>query len=436
MLMMNYRYRIYPSADQPAQMRLVLETCRGVYNYALRELKDWLASRKCDVDRCSLSKEYIVPADAPFPSYHLQQNNLPKAKKVNPKLKSVHSQVLQTTVRRLHDTWNNFRSRGFGFPRFKKFGQFKSFLYPQFNTSTPLGVDPERSRRVKKNPIHNGTIDLPKIGQVAINLHRPIPDGFTVKQVRVLSRARHTQWYVVVTIALDLEIPDNLPHGRAIGIDLGLEKFLTTSDGIAVERPKFFKALKGELKLLQGRASRKQKRSKNWEKAQLKVARLHHRIANTRKDFHLKTAHLLCDQAETMFAEDLNAVGLNRGMLRFECIDASFGQFLDLLKWVCWKRGCYFEKIDPKGTSQTCPECGATVQKPLSQREHICSECGYSTHRDHAAAMVIRLRGLEKVPVDNGEWKPPAISVLSGKHQFTDKCYAGMLNCEVEKPAL
>ncbi|NEO96246.1 MAG: transposase [Moorea sp. SIO3G5] len=419
MLMMNYRYRIYPSADQQAQMLEWLEVCRGVYNYALRELKDWLASRKCDVDRCSLSKEYIIRCDTPFPSYHLQQNNLPKAKKINPKLKKVHSQVLQTTVRRLHDTWDNFRSRGFGFPRFKKFGQFKSFLYPQF----------------KNNPIGNGKIDLPKIGLVAINLHRPIPDGFMVKQVRVLSRARHTQWYVVVTIALDVEIPDNPPHGRAIGIDLGLEKFLTTSDGTAVERPKFFKALKGELKLLQRRASRKQKRSKNWEKAQVLVARLHHKIANARKDFHLKTAHLLCDQAETIFAEDLNTVGLNRGMLRTECIDASFGQFLDLLKWVCWKRGNYFERVDPKGTSQTCPECGATVQKPLKERQHLCPECGYRTHRDHAAAQVIRLRGLESVPTDCGEWKPPAIGVLSGEHQFTDKCYAGMLNCEVKKPA-
>ncbi|NEO70461.1 transposase [Moorena sp. SIO3H5] len=419
MLIMNYRYRIYPNADQQAQMLEWLETCRGVYNYALRELKDWLASRKCAVDRCSLSKEYIIRCDTPFPSYHLQQNNLPKAKKVSPKLKSVHSQVLQTTIRRLHDTWENFRSRGFGFPRFKKFGQFKSFLYPQF----------------KKNPIGNGMIDLPKIGKVAINLHRPIPDGFQVKQVRVISRARHTQWYVVVTIALDVEILNNPPSGRAIGIDLGLEKFLTTSDAFTVERPKFFKDLKGELKLLQRRVSRKKKRSKNWEKAQIKVARLHLKIANTRKDFHLKTAHVLCDQAETIFAEDLNTVGLNRGMLRTECIDASFGQFLDLLKWVCWKRGNYFERVDPKGTSQTCPECGATVQKNLSQREHICPECNYRTHRDHAAAMVIRLRGLEKVPVDGGERKPSANSVLPGERQLIGKCYAEMLNCEVKKPA-
>ncbi|MGY2766320.1 helix-turn-helix domain-containing protein, partial [Thermostichus sp. MS-CIW-26] len=89
MLTMNYTYRIYPDAAQQAKLRSWLETCRGVYNYALRELKDWIASRKCPIDRCSLEKEYIIPADEPFPSYHRQQNNLPKAKKQFPHLAKV-----------------------------------------------------------------------------------------------------------------------------------------------------------------------------------------------------------------------------------------------------------------------------------------------------------------------------------------------------------
>ena len=98
MLTINYTYRIYPSAAQQTELLEWLEICRGVYNYALRELKDWIASRKCLVDRCSLGKEYIIPADEPFPSYHRQQNNLPKAKKQFPHLGKVHSQVLQTTI--------------------------------------------------------------------------------------------------------------------------------------------------------------------------------------------------------------------------------------------------------------------------------------------------------------------------------------------------
>jgi putative transposase len=122
---MNYTYRIYLDLHQSAMMLEWLETSRKVYNRALRELKDWTGSRKCLVDRCSIEREYIIPADVPFGSYHRQQNDLPKLKEFWTELKNVHSQVLQTTIRRLHDTWEAFQERGYGFPRFKKFGQFK-----------------------------------------------------------------------------------------------------------------------------------------------------------------------------------------------------------------------------------------------------------------------------------------------------------------------
>jgi putative transposase len=418
---MNYTYRIYPNAAQQTELLEWLETCRGVYNYALRELKDSIASRKCSVDRCSLEKEYIIPADEPFPSYHRQQNNRPKAKKQFPHLGKVHSQVLQTTIRRLHETWEAFQKRGYGFPRFKKFGKLKSFVFPQF----------------KDNPVNGFTIKLPKIGEVPINLHRPIPDGFKVKQVRVLSRVRGTQWYVVVTIESDISVPDVPAHGRAIGVDLGLERFLTASDGSFQERPKFFKSMQRKLKLLQRSSARKQKGSQNWGKVQIKVARMHHRIANRRKDFPLKTAHKLCDQAQTIFAEDLNAKGLTRGMLRKDCVDAAFGQFLSLTEWVCWKRGVYFAKVNPNGTSQTCPSCLATVSKGLEIREHQCPECGYRTHRDHATAEMVLPRGLENV-VAQGLWgTETACQVgLSGVYDLDKWRGAGIPNCEVGKPAL
>jgi putative transposase len=105
------------------------------------------------------------------------------------------------------------------------------------------------------------------------------------------------------------------------------ESFPSYSDGSFQERPKFFKSMQRKLKLLQRRAARKQKGSHNWEKAQIEVARMHHRIANRRKDFHLKTAHTLCDQAQTIFAEDLNVKGLTRGMLRNDCVDAASDNF-------------------------------------------------------------------------------------------------------------
>ena len=112
-----------------------LEISRKVYNYALREIKDWVNSRKCSLDYCSLECSYIIPADEPFPTYYRQQNALPKAKKEFPLLGEAPSQVLQTTIRRLHDAWEYFQKRKFGFPRFKKYGQMKSMLFPQFKTN-------------------------------------------------------------------------------------------------------------------------------------------------------------------------------------------------------------------------------------------------------------------------------------------------------------
>jgi putative transposase len=132
MLTLTYRYRIYPDATQEQMLIEWLEICRSAFNYALREIKDWCLGRKCLIDRCSILKEYIVPASLKFPSEVYQLNNLPKAKKEFPRLSEVPSQILQQAVKQLHRAWEYFQERGFGFPRFKKFGQFKSLLFPQF----------------------------------------------------------------------------------------------------------------------------------------------------------------------------------------------------------------------------------------------------------------------------------------------------------------
>ncbi len=376
MLTLNYTYRLYPNAIQQSLIQEWLETCRQTYNYALRELKDWLASRISLSDRCSLEKEYIIPANAPFPSYQAQQDALPKAKKSFPRLAEVPSQVLQTTVRRLHDTWESFQKRGFGFPRFKKYGQFKSLLFPQF----------------KECPVTGIYIKLPKLGLVPINLHRPIPDGFVVKQVRIIKKA--DRWYASINIQCDVNVPSPMPYGHPIGVDVGLSKFLATSDGVIVKPPKFFKQMQSELKLLQRRLSRKQKRSKNYEKQRLKVARLHHTIDNTRKNFHFKLAHALCDSADMVFMEDLDYRVNAKGMFGKHMLDGGFGQFRSLVKYVCWKRGKFFAEVNARGTSQECPECGAEVRKDLSVRVHFCPECNYITDRDVASGQVIRNRGI------------------------------------------
>jgi putative transposase len=321
-LTMNYTYRIDPDADQKELILSWLETCRRLYNRCLGDLKDWMNSRKCRVNCCSIDREYIMSPDIPFPSYIEQKRQLTQWKKTEPDLKAVYSQVTQDVVKRLHNSWEAFKRRGHGFPRFKKYGQYNSFLYPQF----------------VRHPIIGRQIKLPMIGLVNINLHREIPNGFKVKGVRVVSRCRGTKWYVVITIQADVSVPDTTAYGHSIGVDVGLNDFLATSDGLRIQRQSFFVDLQRQLKSLQRRAAKKQKRSKNWEKAQIKVARLHHKINNTRKDFHLKVAHQLCDQADSIFVEDIDYRVMAKGFLGQHTLDASFGQFRELLKWVCWKR--------------------------------------------------------------------------------------------------
>lgn len=382
MLTMNYRYRVYPNTAQEQLLKEWMNTCRVAYNYGLREIKDWCNSRKCMVDRCSISHEYIMPADSPFPGEVKELNALPSAKKVFPRLGKVPSQVLQQALKQLHRAWEGFQKVGHGFPRFKKFGQFKSLLFPQF----------------KQNPVTVVHIALPKLGLISINLHRPIPQGFVVKQVRIINKA--DIWYASINIQCDVNIPNPSPQGHPIGVDIGLSKFLATSDGMLVKSPKFLKVMLRKLKLLQRRLSRKKKRSKNHEKQRIKVARIHHRIDNTRKDFHFKQAHVLCGAADMVFMEDLDYRIPAQGMLGKQMLAEGFGQFRTITKYVCWKRGKFFGEVSARGTSQECPECGAEVRKDLSVRVHSCSNCGYTTDRDVASGQAIRNRGIELISTD------------------------------------
>ncbi|WP_028954460.1 RNA-guided endonuclease InsQ/TnpB family protein [Synechocystis sp. PCC 7509] len=411
MLTLTYRFRIYPQAAQQQELIEWMDICRNAYNYGLRQIKDWCNSRKCLVDRCSIHHEYILGADLPFPNEAVQHSALPGAKKEFPRLALVPSQVLQQTIKQLHRSWEGFQKLGHGFSRFKKYGQFKSLLFPQFKTSPIVGTNLSCKGSRKAQPPTNFALLLPKLGQVKVNLHRPIPDGFIVKQVRILKKA--DRWYASISLQCDVNVPDPIPHGYPIGVDIGLEKFLATSDGVLVKPPKFFKSLQSKLKLLQRRLSRKQKRkvcgagflarsfprerSKNYEKARIKVALVHHQIDNTRKDFHFKQAHALCDAGDMVFMEDLDYTVMAKGMFGKHMLDGGFGAFRTIVKYVCWKRDKFFGVVNARGTSQECPECGATVKKDLSVRVHSCPECGFTTDRDVASGLVIRNRGIELV---------------------------------------
>ncbi len=269
------------------------------------------------------------------------------------------------------------KARGFGMPRFKNKYRMRSFVFPQLN----------------KNPITEEAIKLPGLKEVKWRMSRPIPDGFVPKQARIVRKA--SGYFVMLSLQLDGLAPNPLPHGHPRGLDLGYDFFVATSDGEEIKRPRFLKTLQRKLKLLQRRLRNKQKSSHNRRKLNQKIARFHQRISDTRKDWHFKLAHHLCDDAGMIFVEDINFVSWARGILSKHSADAGFGQFVNILEWVCWKTDTYFAKVDKNGTCQTCPNCGVhTGKKELEIRIHNCPECGYTTTRDVAAAQEIRNRGI------------------------------------------
>ncbi|MGB3670831.1 MAG: transposase [Phormidesmis sp.] len=383
MITLTYEFKLKPTKQQAEEMQHILGVCRSVWNYALRERKDWSASRKCPVNACSLRQEYVMAADAPYPNFAAQCKALTQAKKSSGWLKSVNAQVLQQTLKTLEKAHADMKKEGFGFPRFKRPNRMRSFVFPQ------LG----------KNPLSEGVVKLPSIGKIKIRQSRPYPEGFDVKQARVVKRA--SGFYLMLTFQADLSVPEVPLVGHFVGADVGLEYFLSTSDGLQIERPKFFVSMQRKLKLLQRRLKGKQLGSANWKNQQKKIARLHERIANTRKDFHYKAAHRLCDGADVVAVEKLNLIGLSRGFLGKHMLDAGHGQFLNqILPWVCFKRGVGLMYEPAAGTSQECPECGQMAKKSLGERWHIC-ECGCSMPRDVASAIVIKNRAAGRVVLEN-----------------------------------
>jgi len=373
---MTWEFKLEPTAEQVLEIECILDVCRNVWNFALRERKDWLDSRKSPANACSIRQEFILPADAPFPSYARQCKSLTAAKVQFPKLKSVNAQVLQQVIRKLEASWESWRLKRSGLPRFKKPNRMRSFVFPQ----------------MLNNCISDKGIKLPQLGWVKVRWSREIPEKFEVKQALIVRKA--SGYFVMLSLQADVDIPETMPHGHPVGIDVGLEYFLSTSDGEQVKRPRFFDGLHRKLKSLQRRLKTKRKGSKNWLKLQNKIGKVHQRIADTRKDWHFKLANHLCAHAGMIFVENLDFRIMAKGMLGKHTLDAGLGQFVNqILPWVCWKRDVFYGKVDARGTSQECPDCGAEVRKDLRVRVHECPECGSIKPRDIAAAQVICARG-------------------------------------------
>jgi putative transposase len=350
------------------------ELLRRHWNYALGQRLDWLNRTRCQIDRCSIASEPI--GDIPDKvDYYSQASDLKQTKELFPEYKNIYADCQQQNLMRLSQAWKRWLipdksgKRG-GRPRFKKRGDICSFTFPRVNNAK-AGAQ-----------LTGNILKLSKIGEIEVILHRPIPDGFAIKQATIVRKA--DGWYVSFSLE-DETVPEPLPVEEiksVVGIDVGLEKFLAASDGQAVEIPQFYRKSQHRLARQQRQLARMEKDSKNYQRQASRVARLHLHVARERKEFHYQVAHWLCDHYDLIAFENLNIKGLARTRLSLSILDAAWGSFLNILQAVAVKRGKWAIGDDPRGTSIECSGCGERVEKTLKDRVHDCPHCGLVIDRD------------------------------------------------------
>ena len=376
----SYQYKIKPTKEQVEKIARTLEMLRCQYNYLLAQRFDGHEQNRCPLDRCPLICQ--IPELKEQPNYYSQKASLTQLKVDRPWYKEIHSQVLQEVPKKVEITferWLKGDSNGkkSGRPRFKGMGQYKTFTYPQF----------------KRHHFANNKITLSKIGDVKVIVHRPIPVGFDIKTVSVTKKA--DGYYVTLSLD-DQTVPTIKPDFNSdniVGIDVGLIDFYVASDGSRINAPKHLRKAERKLKSAQRRVSRRKKGSNRRKKAIKKLAIQHKKVADTRKDFHFKTARTLLDKYDVIAVEKLNIKGLVKTQLAKSINDAGWGQFIIILSNKAENAGLKVITVNPNGTSQECSNCGHKVKKRLSQRMHNCPVCHTSLCRDLNAAINIKARG-------------------------------------------
>lgn len=357
----TFKYRLYPTRVQAEALASVLDRCRVLYNAALQERRDAWKMRRVSVAFAQQSAQLLaVKAD-------------------RPEYAEVYAQVLQDVLHRVDKTCKAFYRRcgqgQTGYPRFKGRDRYDSFTYPQLGD------------RGVKLAITGGKLALPKIGRVRIKLHRALeglPKTLTIKR-------ESGKWYALLSCVVE---PEPLPPSdNAIGIDLGLESFLVTSDGEFVDNPRHLRKAEVRLAKAQQVLSRRARGGNRRRKARSLVAVHHASVANARRDFHHKLARRLVNENGFLALEGLRIKNMVRNHSLAKSIsDAGWGQFVSILLAKAEEAGREVVLVNPRNTSQTCSGCGRLVPKALSERWHACP-CGVSLHRDVNASRNILALG-------------------------------------------
>ena len=344
-----YKFRVYPTAGQAGRAAFCLRDHQRMYNAALEERREaW--------KRCGVSISYG--------SQSAQLRDI-RALDCDQGRWSFSSQ--QATLRRLDKAFAAFYRRCTagqepGYPRFKALERWDCVEWPSDGDGC----------KWKPEAAH---VYLQGIGHVKVHAHRPVQGR--VKTISLKREGR--RWFVV--LSCDDVPPVPLPAtGRQIGLDVGVARFATTSDGEVIASPRFARASADELAAAQQTLARKKRGSANRRRARARVAKVHRAIRDRRADFHHKTARAFSGSCDVIALEDLKIGNMTRsasgtlerpgtnvaakGGLNRSILDAGWGQFMNILAGKAEEAGRRIVLVDPRNTSITCHQCGARCTRP------------------------------------------------------------------------
>ena len=367
-----YKFQLMPDGEQARDMRRFAGSCRFVYNRALAMQQELFAGGGRNLGYGGLCKALIEW----------------KADPATPWLCDAPSQALQQTLKDLGRAYTNFFEKRADAPRFKKKGKHDSFRYPQ-------GVKLDQA---------NNRAFLPKLGWMRYRNSREVLG--TVKNVTV-SRTGDT-WFMSIQTEREVQVP--IHQGTAVGIDMGIVRFATLSDGTVLEPLNSFKRREPALKKAQRRLSRKKKFGKNWRKAKAKVQRLQTKIANARRDTLHKATSAISKNHAVIVIEDLQvrnmsasaagtveAPGTNvraKSGLNKAILDQGWSSFRQMLDYKTAWSGGHLIAVPAHHTSQTCPVCAHVAKENRRTQAHFaCVACGFEDNADRVGAINVLRRG-------------------------------------------
>jgi len=375
----TFKYRVYPTGTVASEARRHINICREVYNHALGL--------------------YDSAPDGDKPSYTRLQNKLPAWKREWNSWTTVNSKCLQMAVRRIYSSLSvlkSLKSKGYkvGKLKWKSPREYRSIVFNQ----SGFDVDSNTGRT------EHATLELSKLGTMAVAYHRPLPDDGEIKEVR-LKEEKSGKWHASIVVDHNPEHPEkaavkDIRLEDTVGIDLGILTFAHDSDGNAVT-PLEESEDRERIEKRHRAVSRKQHGSTNWEKTRVKLAEAYERLSNKRKDFIEKLARSYTTQYSAIFLEKLNV----REMLEQD----SNGRNIASMSWSAAiktfkrhgnKNGCHVVTVPPDGTTKRCARCDVESDKAIWVREHSCPSCGFEANRDENASYNVQKLGLEELGIE------------------------------------